>query len=381
MMTDTAGQNLMQTILVIDDDPRSLAVIASFLEAHGCRVVVSRDGKSGIERAGYVKPDLILLDIMMPGIDGFETCRQLKKDTKTAAIPVIFLTGRHDEKDIVTAFLVGGVDYITKPFKLEEVWSRVSNHLKIQQMQAQLQMQNEKLLELDRMKSMFIASMSHELRTPLNSIMGFTGVILERMSGEINDKQEDQLNRVYRASEHLLSMVIDILDISEIESGNTSVDAHNFFLHELIAKAIENIQTDLKTKGLMLTVNVPEDLAMHTDEKRLLQCIINLLSNALKFSESGTISVTASKEEEKENIVAIAVSDTGRGIAKEDITRLFRPFERIGSQLSGKGKGGGTGLGLYLTSKLLEDVLQGSIVVESQLAKGTTFSLRVPMKI
>lgn len=375
-MADNVTQKRMQTILVIDDDPKSLGMIVNFLEEHDCRVVVSRDGESGIERARYVRPALILLDIMMPGIDGFETCRQLKKDPVTFAIPVIFLTSLHYENDIVTAFEAGGVDYITKPLKLEELWARVSNHLKIQEMQAQLMKQNERLMELDGLKSMFIASMSHELRTPLNSILGFTSIVLDGLSGEINDKQEDHLNRVYRASKHLLSLVTDILDISKIESNTVQANVNNFMLHECIAEAIESVQGEIQKKELVLTVNVPEYLQMQTDKKRLLQCIMNLMNNAVKFSDHGTITLTAEQQDDK---IVISVSDQGIGITQEDMARLFQPFQRMDSHLSIKA--GGTGLGLYLTRKLVEEVLSGTVEAHSEKGCGSTFCLRLPRSI
>ena len=240
----------------------------------------------------------------------------------------------------------------------------------------ELRQANVKLADLDRMKSMFIASMSHELRTPLNSIIGFTSVILEGMSGEINEQQQGQLQRVYHASQHLLSLVNDIIDISKVESGNIYSQSSDFFLHEMISRAIEILQDRINKKGLGLQLDVPENIPMHSDEKRLLQCVINLLSNAVKFTESGTITLCAS---ENDDMVIIKVSDTGIGIAKEQQTRLFQPFARIDSHLSVKA--GGTGLGLYLTKKLVTEILGGDISVESEEHKGSAFIMTVPRGI
>jgi len=234
----------------------------------------------------------------------------------------------------------------------------------------------EKLKELDRMKSMFIASMSHELRTPLNSIMGFTCVILDGLSGDITARQEDQLNRIYRSSEHLLGLINDIIDISKIEAGRTEAFTRDFFLCDTVAEAVENIRLNLKKKGLVLEVNVSGELKMHTDDKRLFQCILNFLSNAVKFTERGVIKILAKDEG---NLVAISVSDTGIGMAKEDMARLFRPFERIDSHLSIQA--GGTGLGLYLTKKMVAELLQGDIEVASEEGIGSTFTIRVPQNI
>ncbi len=232
---------------------------------------------------------------------------------------------------------------------------------------------NVKLKEMDRMKSMFIASMSHELRTPLNSIMGFTGVMLGGMSGSINARQEDQLNRVYRSSQHLLVMINDIIDISRIEAGKVNVVLEGFLLVDLVEEAVDNIKPGMAKKGLAVELSVHPDLKMYCDRKRLMQCIANLLSNAVKFTESGVVRVEA---DAMEGVVTIKVRDTGIGILAKDLSRLFQPFERIASDISIKE--GGTGLGLYLTRKLVIEVLRGEIEVESEEGRGSTFKIIIP---
>ena len=234
---------------------------------------------------------------------------------------------------------------------------------------------NENLRTLDRLKSMFIASMSHELRTPLNSIIGFTGVILQGMTGPLSDKQHDHLSRVYNSAKHLLSLITDVIDISKIEAGRLEFFPGEVILADLIDEAVMSIQPQLKDKGLALETSVPGDLVMQTDRKRLLQCIINYLGNAVKYTESGTISITARQIDDK---VKILVSDTGIGISKEDQSKLFDAFERLDSHL--RVKVGGTGLGLYLTRKLASEILGGEVLVESREGKGSTFGLLIPIR-
>jgi len=223
---------------------------------------------------------------------------------------------------------------------------------------------------------MFIASMSHELRTPLNSIIGFTGMTLQGLSGELNDEQKDNLSRSYQSAKHLLSLISDIIDISKIEAGRIDAFPETISLKEVITEAAGTVKPQLNEKRLNLVVDVPVNVQLNTDKKRFLQCLLNILSNAVKYTESGTITISAG---ETGGQVEISVSDTGIGIAEKDLPKLFEAFERVESHLCVKA--GGTGLGLYLTKKLVRDVLHGDIVVQSQVGHGSVFTLRVPKDI
>ncbi len=240
----------------------------------------------------------------------------------------------------------------------------------------QLEEANHKLQELDRLKSMFIASMSHELRTPLNSIIGFTGIILQGLAGSISDEQRDQLQRVYNASKHLLALITDVIDISKIEAGRIDSYAEEFDFNELVREALANLQTQLRDKGLALRVEVPAALPLFTDRRRLLQCLLNYLGNAIRYTEKGSITLAA--ELQGENLV-LRVRDTGIGIAPEDLERLFQSFVRLDSPL--KLKTPGTGLGLYLTKKIATEILSGTVTATSEPGVGSTFGLRVPARL
>jgi len=232
---------------------------------------------------------------------------------------------------------------------------------------------NKKLKELDTLKSMFIASMSHELRTPLNSIIGFTGMTLDELSGELNDEQKDNLSRVYRSAKHLLNLITDVIDISKIEAGRIDSFLEEVSLSELVNEAIDTIRSQVQKKGLHLEVEAPDEIVFRTDRKRMLQCLLNLLSNSVKYSEHGTVTV---KAYQAEGGVEISVSDTGIGIANEDMPKLFEAFERLESHL--RIKAGGTGLGLYLTKKIATEILGGEIKVASEAGQGSTFTLNIP---
>lgn len=247
---------------------------------------------------------------------------------------------------------------------------------KIYERTRELEEANEKLLELDRLKSMFIASMSHELRTPLTSIIGFTGVILGGMSGELNPRQHDQLSRVNASAQHLLSLISDIIDVSKVEAGKVEVDIDDFSVNELIKESISQVRKLIDDKGLTLKLDAPEGITMHSDRRRLLQVVLNMVSNAAKYTEQGQINISAGQQQDR---VWIKVSDTGVGISEEAMQRLFMPFERLDKLLSVKVLG--TGLGLYLSKKLVVDVLQGDIGADSEFGKGSTFWVEIPQNL
>ena len=243
--------------------------------------------------------------------------------------------------------------------------------------QAKLRKANTELKKLDQLKSMFIASMSHELRTPLNSIIGFTGIILQEMTGPLNDKQKDHLSRVYGSSKHLLALITDIIDISKIEAGRLDIKYERFNILDVTEKALNNITPMLKRKkDLKLKNYIEKEIWLYTDKRRLLQCLINFLSNAVKYSEEGIIKIYSVIEGD---YITISVEDTGIGISEEDQKKLFEAFERVESHL--KVKAGGTGLGLYLTKKLVNDILKGDVIVKSEVGSGSVFSLRIPLSI
>lgn len=237
-----------------------------------------------------------------------------------------------------------------------------------------LEESNIRLKELDRLKSLFIASMSHELRTPLNSIIGFSGVILQGLAGETNDEQRDFLERVYRAGGHLLALINDVIDVSKIEAGRIDVCKDRFDLGELLREVVGSQQVDIEDKGLALEMGEFEPVMMFTDRRRLYQCVLNVMSNSVKYSEKGRVRVEVEIVEEK---VRITIEDTGLGIPEAELGKIFQPFERLESPL--KIKAGGTGLGLYLTKKIATEILQGDVSVISVLGKGSRFTLELPI--
>ncbi len=499
-------------ILIVDDTPSDLKMLMNILKEDGYMVRPANDGELAMRSVNVRLPELILLDIRMPGLNGYHVCQRLKSSEITRNIPVIFISSLGESLDKVRAFNVGGVDYITKPFEASEVLARVQTHLSICLMQKQLEEHirqlkderdmaqkyldiagvvmlvidanqkvslinrkgctilgykeeeiignnwfdnylpvkhkepfkavfqklmagevetvqnyenpvlnkkgeeriiawhnslltdeqgniigilssgedvteqkkseevlraaNERLLELDSMKSMFIASMSHELRTPLNSVIGFSGLILEGLAGDISPEMKDYIKRINRSGKHLLALISNVLDISKLESGKLDVDVEHFDLFSLVEEAVDEITPKINDKQLVIKSTVPDNLEMYTDRTRLFQCVINLLSNAVKFTEAGEIRIMV---EENQDQIEISVMDTGIGISDDNVQHIFSAFERLDSPL--KIKAGGSGLGLYLTNNLVTEVLHGEITVESEEGKGSVFRLKVPKEI
>ncbi len=274
--------------------------------------------------------------------------------------------------------MLGSISDITKRKIAEEELQKAHNDLeiKVAMRTKDLAKANIRLKELDHLKSMFLASMSHELRTPLNSIIGFTGLLLMDMAGEMNSEQKKQLGMVKNSAHHLLSLINDILDISKIESGKIDLDIEDFEINELIEEIIEISKPLAEQKGLNL-MNIPDKpVLINSDKRRLKQIIVNLVGNAIKFTEIGSVQIIFKII--SNDWLRISVVDTGIGIRSDDLTKLFKPFQQM--DMSSTKKYEGTGLGLHL-SKKLASILGGSMEVKSEYGKGSNFMLNLPVNI
>jgi len=227
--------------------------------------------------------------------------------------------------------------------------------------------------ELDRLKSIFLASVSHELRTPLTSILGFTRMILKGQAGEINEEQRKALKIILNSANHLHELIDDAIDVNKIEADRLDIRKDRYNLVEEILNLNETFSIAVEEKGLEFFIDTPEMLTVFNDKKRVNQILVNLIGNAIKFTEEGKISIIVQKSNGN---VEISVKDTGPGIKKEDFEKLFKPFSRI--IVPGKFKEG-TGLGLYLSQKLA-NLLGGELFVESEFGKGSTFKLILKLK-
>jgi PAS domain S-box-containing protein len=273
--------------------------------------------------------------------------------------------------------ILGSIYDITKRKNAEADLQEAHDNLelKVAERTSELEEANIRLLELDRLKSMFLASMSHELRTPLNSIIGFTGLLLMGMAGELNEEQNKQLGLVKNSAKHLLDLINDILDISKIEAEKIDLDINEFNLKDVVNEIIAEASPFVNEKDLKLISDVSHDINMMSDKRRVKQILMNLVSNAIKFTESGSVRVKVVLD--SNNMIEFAVMDTGIGITKKDQDKLFAPFQQL--DMSSSKKYEGTGLGLYLCSKLV-DILGGNIKMSSEPGKGSCFIFTLPLK-
>ncbi|MDO9557857.1 MAG: ATP-binding protein [Coriobacteriia bacterium] len=280
-----------------------------------------------------------------------------------------------DDAGAVVGTLGSGED-ITERVSIEDDLRRLNAELEtlVEARTCDLEKMNQELSEANETKSRFLASMSHELRTPLNSVIGFSGIMLDGLTGEITEEQHRQLGMIRDSGQHLLALVNDVLDLSKIEAGEVALKVSCFSICELITKTVDLVRFGAEEKGLELEVVCPcKDEQLCTDMRAVEQVLINLLGNAVKFTDEGTVRIDVSMTDEGRAV--FRVSDTGVGIPAEDRERIFEPFER--TRLSGSQ---GTGLGLAISSRLAAE-LGGSLSVESQLGVGSTFTLDIPTRI
>lgn len=365
-------------VLVVDDNPNTLSLLFDALEEAQFKVLIAEDGKSVLKRIKYLKPDIILLDVMMPEMDGFETCQHLKANEYSKNIPIIFMTALTETVDKVKGFEIGAVDYITKPIQIDEVLVRLKTHLTIHNLQNQLIQQNEELKKSKQLaesanhaKSAFLANMSHELRTPLNGILGYA----QLLKREKTVKNEQGLDIIQRSGEHLLTLINDILDLSKIEAGKLEINPDKLHLSNFLSDIAFLFQMRATQKAIEFVYEAVSDLPnlVYADEKRLRQILLNLISNAIKFTKQGQVRLTVKYQAARFHF---EIEDSGAGIAADELDDIFSPFKQVGKQSK---QIEGTGLGLAITKTLIE-MMNGKLEVTSKLGVGSKFWFSIPLE-
>lgn len=366
-------------LLVVDDNQLNLSQLKLLLNDEDYNITTITKGRDALKLAAKEPFDLMLLDVIMPDMDGFEVCARMKKNTITAQIPVIFLTGQTDMESIKKGFQAGAVDYVAKPFNKIELIARVKSHLELKRSREELEVAKQSAEEALVYKSEFLANMSHEIRTPINGIIGMS----EFLDNTKLDEKQAEFVRIIRSSANsLLNLINDILDFSKLEAGKIELENLDFDLYEHIEDTLKSMTFKAEEKGLQLKQIIQPDVprALNGDPTRLRQVLLNLISNALKFSEKGCVTVKVSLLDKIDDncIVKIEVIDTGIGISPEGMQRLFKSFSQVDASTTRNY--GGTGLGLVI-SKSLSEMMGGKISVESELGKGSNFWFTIKMGI
>ncbi|OUD13979.1 hypothetical protein TPSD3_06440 [Thioflexithrix psekupsensis] len=362
------------TILIVDDVVANVRIMFDLLNQHGFEVLIAEDGETALQITQMNQPDLILLDIMMPGLSGFETCRRLKENDKTRDIPVIFMTALSEAKDKIHGFELGAVDYVTKPFYSEEVLARVNTHLTLRNLQKKLQSQNLQLKLLNEEKDEILGIAAHDLKNPLSAIQTLASMIAGDIDNMPKQQQLDYLRLIQVSSERMFELIKALLDVNAIESGQIHIQLIPLCFSAVLEQTLQSQHPRAKAKNILL---MPQSLAVTKDcvlahESTLRQILDNLVSNAIKYSNRGK-TVTVRIETTEKNL-RCAVQDEGPGLSTDDQKKLFHKFARLKPRpTAGESS---TGLGLYIVKKLIE-TMNGKVWCNSEL--GSTFIIEIPL--
>ena len=369
-MNESNEPEYKANILIVDDTPANLQVLAGMLRDRGYKARPIPCGKLALQAAKNLPPDLILLDINMPEMNGYEVCQQLKADPELKDIPVLFISALNETVDKLKAFEVGGVDYITKPFRFEEVNARVEVHIDLLMHRRQLQQSYADLRKLEEMRDGLIHIVVHDMRSPLNGISGFLELLEMIDGGKLSPKGKTYMDNARQSTRRLLEMVNSLLDISKMESGKMELHRADCDLAEVAREAVA--QAESQRGGHVVTVVAPPDLPTASVDKDLMFRVFqNLLGNALKFTPAdGVIQIGLAVDGGQ---IRVVVSDNGSGIPVEFHQRIFEKF----GQTHADRKHLGSGLGLNFC-KLAVEAHGGCIGIESENGKGSRFWFTLP---
>ncbi len=366
-MTPKTIPSRQALILVVDDDLTERLLIREVLEQGGFTVEEAGNGVQAVAAFSRVRPDIVLLDVVMPEMDGFAACAALRQLPQGEHTPVLMVTGLDDVASINRAYEVGATDFITKPINWTILNHRVRYMLRASQA-------FEEAKKASQLKSEFLGAMSHELRTPLNIILGYAEMLNDPVYGALTGKQADFLCRIDRNTRELVTLINETLTMSRLETGRLLINLQAVNLETLLTEVKTEMQDIGEKSTLQLQWRVTPGLPpiVVTDSFKLKIVLKNLVANAIKFTPKGSVTVEVGPLRDG---VVIRVTDTGIGIAPEDLALIFEPFHRAAQ--TERSNYGGVGLGLYIVRQILE-LIGGTVTAESRVGHGSTFQVWLP---
>ena len=367
---NTKQQHISPTILIVDDNSNNVKIIAITLRAFNYKLVIATNGQSAIEMVEKTRPDLVLMDVMMPGMDGYETCEKIKAKKVNENIPVIFLTALSEKANIIRGFEVGGVDYITKPFNKEELISRVKTHLELKFTRDELQKNSNYLQSLNAVKDRMFSVIGHDLRSPLGSVKMTLEYLSETIEETSTEELKSTIDLLQKTTDEVFSLLENLLGWAKSQSGNLAITKEPIDLMDLGYKVYLLNKGNLKFKNIDFKLEIQPGTIVSADLNTITAVFRNLLSNAVKFTPNGgTISLLAKEVDDK---ILIEIKDSGVGIPPENLPKLFDSTKHFTT--FGTNRESGSGLGLTLCYDFVKKN-DGEIWAESTVGKGTSFFL------
>lgn len=361
-------QQISPTILIVDDNSNNVKIIAITLRAFNYKLVIATNGQSGIDMVEKTRPDLVLMDVMMPGMDGYETCERIKSKKENENIPVIFLTALSEKANIIRGFEAGGVDYITKPFNKEELISRVKTHLELKFTRDELQKNSNYLQSLNAVKDRMFSVIGHDLRSPLGSVKMTLEYLSETVEETSTEELKSTIDLLQKTTDEVFSLLENLLGWAKSQSGNLLITKESIDLMDLGYKVYLLNKGNLKFKNIDFKLDIQPGTIVSADLNTITAVFRNLLSNAVKFTpDGGTISLLA---KEVDNKILIEIKDSGVGIPPENLPKLFDSTKHLTT--FGTKRESGSGLGLTLCYDFVKKN-DGEIWAESTVGKGTSF--------
>ncbi|MDJ0570580.1 MAG: hybrid sensor histidine kinase/response regulator [Pleurocapsa sp. MO_192.B19] len=343
-----------QYILAVDDIPDNLLLVQLALEQEGHQVVLAHNGDTALKQIKQAPPSLILLDVMMPGMDGYEVTRRIRQDKNIPFIPILLVTAR-EESSLVEGLDAGADEFVRKPFQIDELQARVRSMLRLKE-------------TIDQREN-FVSCLTHDLRTPLVAANRMLDLIKQEAFGEINSEQKEAVASIVSSNQNMLAMLNTLLETHQYELGQKILSLIPCNIQQLIQEVVIELQPLAIEKGIKLETNISSKVKeIKADRLELRRVITNLIGNAIKFTDAGEIKISLYQNKSQ---IFIEIADTGIGISPQDQKAIFQRYHQGNHRRSGKG------LGLYLCQQII-NAHQGQITVQSELNKGTKFTICLP---